>query len=160
GSRGERVRRVADQIAPPVAIEVDSVFVIDARHELELANLSGPWATHFRRGEIAPLDHPPRVEQLLLELVGTAASEGECGERAQRLHIAHHLTEIRLKAPEADEDRTGHAVLLLNPGEGPGILLEQCRAEAERIRADQGAGKLEEALCKDRLAAILGDHRW
>src|SRR4029450_9406837 len=160
GSRGERVRRVADQIAPPVAIEVDSVFVIDARHELELANLSGPRATHFRRGEIAALDHSQRVEQLLLELVGTAAIEGERGEGAKRLHVAHHLAKIRLEPPEANENRTRHAVLLLDPGEGRRVLLQQRRADTKPVCRHHTAGELKEALRKYRLPAILGDHRW
>ena len=91
------------------------------------------------------------------EFVGAPAIEGKRGERAERLHIAHHLAEIGLQSPEADQHRTRHAELLLDLGEGAGVLLEQRRSDLQPVVGHHAVGELQEGLREHRLAAILGD---
>ncbi len=127
--------------------------------ELELTDLAVGRSAHLVGGEIAALDNFQRVDQLLLELLGTAAIEAQRGERTHGLHVAHDFAEIGLKAPEGDEHRTRHAILLLDPAEGIGIFLEQCVADLEPVGRHHAAGELQETLREYALPAVLGDGR-
>ncbi len=72
-----------DQIAAPVAVEIDREFQIGRRHELRLAEFAGPGAAHGGGREIAARDEAQSVEQLGLEHVGAATIIGETRERRE-----------------------------------------------------------------------------
>ena len=142
------------QVPLAVAVIVDGEVEIVGRDELHLPDLAGPRAFHVAGREIAAVENFQRREELGAELVRPAAIVGERRQRLQRAEIAEIGAEIRLQSPEADDDRAGHAELLLDARESVGVLLEQALALLHPVVGHHAAGEFEKALREDALAAV------
>ena len=138
-----------------VAVVVDAELVIVLGLELELAELARPGADHLVGPEVAPLRDLERAHQLLAEEVRTPAVEGERRQRVHHRQVADIGAEIRLQAPEADDDRPRHAVLALQFPELRGVVLKQARALLHPVAGDHAVGEFQEALGEDALRAVL-----
>ncbi len=80
------------------------------RHELRLPHRAGPRALEPRQVDVATLDDPQGVEELVPEELAAAAV---VGERGQGLHGGPHAgeaAEVRLEAPDGNEIAWLHAV--------------------------------------------------
>ena len=114
-------------------------------------------AAHLRGAEVAAVDDAQRIHQLGLEHLRTAAIMRERDERADRLLLAHHDSEIGLQSPDRNEDGSGHAVLLLDPIKDRSILQQHALRLLDAL-GDPALGEFLEALLEDALIAVERQH--
>jgi hypothetical protein len=95
--RGDHVGDGIDNIAPPVAIEVDCVALQRARHELRRAEGAGPGANQALGLEVAALQDFERREKLFAKEIAAAADTGERrrgadhGIASSSARLTHHV---------------------------------------------------------------------
>src|SRR5262249_2083949 len=68
--------------------------------------------------------------------------------------FAHIGAEVAFQTPERDDHRRGHAEVLFDAREGRGIGLDQLLATLNAVGGGHTAGKFDEGLGEDALAAI------
>src|SRR5580692_3410992 len=156
--RGQHVGHAVNEIAAAVAVVVDGEFQIGRRQELSLADLAGPGAVHVGWRHVAAVDDLERGKYLAAELVRPAAIVGQRNERADGGKVAVAGAEVGLQSPDGDDNRAGHAVLLLDLAEGRAVLGQHLGAAGEPRRY-HAAGELLEALPEHALVVGAGDHR-
>ena len=158
GGGGEYVGDAVNEIAAAVAVVIDGVFEIGRRQELGLANLAGPSAAHFAGAHVAAVDDAQRIQELGPEFVRAAAIVGQRRQRAKGRESARVGAEVGFEAPDGDNDRARHSVLLLDAAEDRAVLLKK-PCPAPQPGRHHAAGKLLEALVKDSLRVIARDDR-
>src|SRR5208282_1878142 len=156
GGGGEHVGHTVNEIAAAVAVVIDGVLEIGRRQELGLADLAGPGAAHVAGAYVAAVDDAQRIQELGPEFVRAAAIVGQRRQRANGRESARVGAEVGFEAPDGDDDRAGHSVLLLDAAEDRAVLLEKPRA-ARQPRRHHAAGKLLKALAKDSLRVVARD---
>ncbi len=114
--------------------------------------MGGP--AHLRPCEVAAVDHAERVQQLRPEFLGAAAVIAQGGERADTIHVAHHLAEIGLEAPIGHQHGTRHAVVLLDPLEDRRVFLEHRLADLQAVVRHHAGLEGQEVLRKDALGPV------
>ena len=148
-----------NEIAPTVAVEIDRVFVIIRRRELQRAEFAGPVPDHLARPQVAALDDAQRIDQLGAEELRSPAIIGERRDRAQDRIFAVVAAEIALERPEGGDHRRRHAVLLLDTAKQIGMALDHCDAALDAIARRHAVGELQEALLEHALPVIAPHDR-
>src|SRR5581483_5419978 len=146
GGGGEHVGHAVLEVAPSVAVEIDSILVVARRQELGVADLTGPTAAQLRERQVTALDDAQRVEQVAGEELRAAAVVGQRGQRAHDRELAAAVAAVvGLEAPDCDQDRTRHAELLLDAGERGLVRAHEALPAADQRRADAAGVELLEA---------------
>ena len=155
GRRSHRVGRRMQQVAPPVAVEVDRVIEIVRREKLKLPKLARERSDHLLGGQITALDDLECGEKLRAEQVGPAAIVGQRGHRLDRRQIAHEAAEVGLQRPERRNHRTGYAKLLLDLLEHRAIFCHALDVVVNTMLCHHAVGEFQEGLREYLLAAVL-----
>ena len=159
GGRGERVRNTFDQVAAPVAVEVDRILEIVGSGELHAAEFAGPVADHVLDTLVAALDDTQRIEQLLAEELRTPAIIGKRRDRTQNIVLAEIRAEVAFESPERGQNWRRHAILLLDARKQRRVLFYLGEPGRNTTTADHAVGELQECLVEDRLAVVAADDR-
>jgi hypothetical protein len=154
GRGGEHVGDAPHQVASTVPVIVDGVLEVIGRHELHLADFTGPGADHIVRREVAVIDEAQRRLQLGAEHLRPAAVIGERRQRSQRAEFTEIGAEVRLQPPETDKDGTGHPEIALDAGKQIGMLFKQLPTLRHAVVGDHAVGEFEEALREHALPAV------
>ena len=133
-----------------VAVAIDAVFQHIGRQELRLADFAVRCAARVR-AQVAALDEGQRRVELVGEIVGTAAVEGQRRYSRQRVFLAHEAAETGFHAPDRDDRAGRNAVTVFNGIEESGVLrLHLLAARNNRLTAT-----LLHELAQRQLEALL-----
>jgi hypothetical protein len=155
--RGEYIGNAAAQVAPAIAIKINSAFIIVVGEELGLANFPGPGTAHFIGVQIATLDEFEGGHQLRAEFFRPAAIPGQGGKGLDRRQIASVGSKISFQSPEGNDYRGGNTKLLFNAGEGALVFLDQFRPVLDAVIGDHAGLEFKKALGEDILGAVFLD---
>src|SRR3954452_8122352 len=150
GGRSQHIRCAAQEIAAAIAVEVYGVFQIGGWHELGLADLTRPRASHFRWRELTARHDPQRLHQLRTAPVGSPAVISQRCERTDRGELPNIRPVIRFQSPDRDQYLARDAVALFYPCEHRPMLLHHVGAPSDPGR-DHPTGEFLEALIEHPL---------
>ena len=152
--RADHVGHASDEIAPAVAVVIDSMHHVFRRHHLRLAEFTRPRSDHFVRTQIAALDQPQCVEQMPAKHVRTPAVVGQRRQRFDRLILALPGAEIALQAPKSRDDRGRHAELILFASKQRLVFFDLRGAVGQTAVAQHLVGHLDKILREESLTSI------
>ncbi len=100
-----------------VAIKVHGILQIARRHELRLAERTGPGAHHARGRDIATVDDLQRIDQLGAKHLLAGRHIGFCGQHIDDGMRQLGSAETGFAAPDRNDDITRHTVFRLYPAQ-------------------------------------------
>ena len=136
--RGQRVGNAVDQVASPIAIEVDRDAFVRAGHELRVAERPGPRSGQPVGTDVAGLQQLQRGEEFAAEERLSPAEARERRQRHQQRPLAEHAAVVALHAPHRDDGGGIHAIGLRYPAQQFGVRSQHGLSIAYALLVDQG----------------------
>ena len=147
-----------DDVAAPVALEVDGKAQEGRGHELRLPERARPGSVELVGRHVAAVDDLERRHQFGAEIVGAPA---EAGKRGQRLHERagpHLLAEIQLHAPDRRQYVAADPELLLRAEKRARLAPHRRFAVGDPVVAGEGVDIVPDRRLELRLLALEIEH--
>ena len=157
--RPQRIRNAADQVAPPVTVDIHRDPLVRRRHELRMPERARPRPGDAGIAQVAARQQLQRGDELTLEERLPPPEARQRRQRREQRPLAEAAPVVALHAPYRHHRRGVHAVVRLHALQRRGVFAQHGQAVVHALPVDQRGEVVPDRRGELRLLVEQRQHR-